>query len=61
MMNNRDFATGAALAGVLLLALPFLDFALGGEGAAAVRAVVGSCGLALLALWAALKGAKEGT
>ena len=59
-MNNRDYATGAALAGALLLALPFLDLVLGGEGAAALRAVVGSCGLGLLALWAALKGVKEG-
>jgi hypothetical protein len=61
MMNKRDYATGAGLAGALLVALPFLDFALGGESAAAVRAVVGSCGLALLARWAALKAAKEGT
>ena len=36
MMNKRDYATGAALAGALLVALPFLDFVLGGEGAAAV-------------------------
>ena len=59
MMNKRDYATGAALAGALLVALPFLDFASGGEGAAALRAVVGTCGLGLLALWAALKDAKE--
>lgn len=61
MMNKRDYATGAALAGALLIALPFLDFALGGEGAAALRAVVGTSGLGLLAVWAVLKNAKEGT
>ena len=55
MMNKRDYATGAALAGALLVALPFLDFALGGEGAAALRAVVATCGLGLLAVWAVLK------
>jgi hypothetical protein len=61
MMNKRDYATGAVLAGALLVALPLLDFALGGESAAAVRAVVGTCGLGLLALWAGLKAVKEGT
>jgi hypothetical protein len=56
---NRDSAYGAALAGALLLALPFLDLLLGGDTAAIVRAVVGSCGLGLLALSAALRGGKE--
>jgi hypothetical protein len=60
-MRNRDHAIGAALAGALLLALPFLDLLLGGEGAAAVRAVVGSCGLGLLALAASLEAGKERT
>jgi hypothetical protein len=60
MTNNRDYATGAALAGALLVALPFLDLLLGGEGAAAVRAAVGSCGLALLAVSFALRTGKEG-
>jgi hypothetical protein len=60
-MNNRDFARGAALAGALLLALPFLDLLLGGEGAAAVRAVVGTCGLGLLALSATLNAGKGTT
>lgn len=60
-MRNRDFANGAALAGALLLAMPFLDLLLGGESAAAVRAVVGSCGLALLALSAAMGAGKEQT
>lgn len=60
-MNKRDYATGAAIAGTLLVALPFLDFALGGEGAAALRAVVATCGLGLLAVWAVLKETKEGT
>lgn len=58
-MMNRDSAHGAALAGALLLALPFLDLTLGGESAAIVRAMVGSCGLGLLALSIALRGAKE--
>jgi hypothetical protein len=52
-MRNRDLARGAAIAGALLVAMPFLDHVFGGEGPAAVRAVVGSCGLALLALSAA--------
>lgn len=59
-MNKPDYATGAALAGTLLVALPVLDLVLGGEGAAAVRAVVGSCGLALLAVYAARDVGKEG-
>jgi hypothetical protein len=58
-MRNRDFANGAALAGTLLVAMPFLDLLLGGEGAAAVRALVGSAGLALLALSATLNSGKE--
>ena len=52
---SRDAAYGAALAGALLLSLPFLDLLLGGEGAASVRAMVGSSGLGLLALSAALR------
>lgn len=52
---NSDSAYGAALAGALLLALPFVDLLLGGEGAASVRAVVGSIGLGLLALSLALR------
>jgi hypothetical protein len=59
MTNNRDYATGAALAGALLVALPVLDLLLGGEGAAAVRAFVGSSGLALLAVYAARRVGKE--
>ena len=55
---NRDFASGAALAGALLIAMPFLDLLVGGESALAVRAVIGTCGLGLLALAAALKPAK---
>jgi hypothetical protein len=58
-MNKRDYAIGAALAGTLLVALPVLDLVLGGEGAVAVRALVGSCGLALLAVYAALDAGKE--
>jgi hypothetical protein len=49
-MNKREYAIGAALAGTLLVALPALDLVVGGEGAAAVRALVASCGLALLAV-----------
>lgn len=56
---SRDSALGAALAGALLLALPFLDLGLGGEAAGIVRAVVGSCGLGLLALSAALRSGME--
>jgi hypothetical protein len=55
---NRDFASGAALAGALLVAMPFLDLLVGGESALAVRAVIGTCGLGLLALAAALKPVK---
>ena len=58
-MNKREYAIGAALAGTLLLALPVLDLVIGGEGAAAVRALVGSCGLALLAVYAARHVGKE--
>ena len=58
-MRKHDYATGAALAGTLLLALPVLDLVIGGEGAAAVRALVGSCGLALLAVYAARRVGKE--
>ena len=60
VMNKPDYAIGAALAGTLLIALPVLDLVLGGEGAAAVRAVVGSCGVALLAVYAARNVGKEG-
>ena len=56
-MKRPSYATGAALAGTLLVALPVLDLVLGGEGAAAVRALVASCGLALLAVYAAAKEA----
>ena len=56
-MNKPAYAAGAALAGTLLVALPVLDLVLGGEGAAAVRALVASCGLALLAVYAAAKEA----
>lgn len=59
-MNKPDYAIGAALAGSLLIALPVLDLVLGGEGAAAVRAVAGSCGVALLAVYAARNVGKEG-
>jgi hypothetical protein len=59
-MNKPDYAIGAALAGILLIALPVLDLVLGGEAAAAVRAVVGSCGVALLAVYAARNVGKEG-
>ena len=52
-MRKHDYATGAALAGTLLIALPVLDLVVGGESAAAVRAFVGTCGLALLAVYAA--------
>lgn len=58
-MNNHDYATGAALAGALLVSLPALDFILGGESAAAVRAFVGTAGLALLAVYAARHVGKE--
>jgi len=58
-MRKHDYATGAALAGTLLLALPVLDLVIGGEGAAAVRALVGSCGLALLAVYAARRVGRE--
>lgn len=59
-MNKPHYAIAAALAGTLLITLPVLDFVLGGEGAAAVRAAVGSCGLALLAVYAARDVGKEG-
>ena len=59
-MNKRDYAFGAALAGTLLVALPVLDLVLGGEGAAAVRALVGTTGLALLAVYAVRNVGKEG-
>jgi len=59
-MNKRDYAFGAALAGTLLVALPVLDLVLGGEGAAAVRALVGTTGLALLAVYAVRNSGKEG-
>jgi hypothetical protein len=58
-MNNSEYVTGAALAGALLIALPVLDLVLGGEAAAALRAFVGSCGLALLAVYAARRVGKE--
>jgi hypothetical protein len=58
-MRKHDYATGAALAGALLIALPVLDLVLGGEGAAAARALVGTCGLALLAVFAARGAGKE--
>lgn len=58
-MGNRHW--GAALAGALLLAMPFVDLLVGGESAAAVRAAVASCGLGLLALAAALGAGKERT
>jgi hypothetical protein len=57
-MRNRHLASGAALAGALLVAMPVLQVLLGGEGGAAVRAIVGACGLALLALSAGLRAAK---
>lgn len=59
MRRNREFALGAALAGSLLVAMPFLDLLVGGESAAAVRVLIGSCGLALLAVSAALHAGKE--
>jgi hypothetical protein len=58
-MNNHDYATGAALAGALLVCLPALDVVLGGESAVAVRAFVGTCGLGLLAVYAARHVGKE--
>jgi len=58
-MNNHDYATGAALAGALLVSLPVLDVVLGGESAVAVRAFVGICGLGLLAVYAARHVGKE--
>jgi hypothetical protein len=53
-MRNRHFASGAAVAGVLLCGIPILELFLGGSTATGVRAIVGSCGLALLALSAAI-------
>ena len=58
-MNKPDYAIGAALAGSLLVALPVLDLVVGGEGAAAVRALVASCGIGLLAVYAARDVGKE--
>ena len=58
-MNKHDYAIGAALAGALLVALPLLDLVLGGESAAALRAFVATCGLALLAVYAARDAGKE--
>lgn len=58
-MRKHDYATGAALAGALLVALPVLDVILGGESATAVRAFVATCGLALLAVYAAGRAGKE--
>jgi len=58
-MNNRDFARGAGLAGALLIAMPVLDLLLGGGGSAAVRAIVGACGIALLSLWTNARAEKE--
>jgi hypothetical protein len=56
---SPSYAMGAALAGSLLLSLPLLDLLLGGEGAAAVRTVVGFCGLGLLAIAAGVPARKE--
>lgn len=56
---SGSYAMGAALAGSLLLSLPLLDLLVGGEGAAAVRTVVGFCGLGLLAIAAGIPGGKE--
>ncbi len=50
MTDRRERASGAALAGALLAAMPLLDVVLGGGGGVAVRVVVGGCGIALLAL-----------
>ncbi len=47
-MKHHVVASGAVLAGTLLLAIPILELLLGGNGAAAVRLAVGSFGLALL-------------
>ena len=58
MKTNRDVVYGAALAGTLLMAMPFLDLLFGGEAAAATRAVIGSCGLGLLAVSAAASAGK---
>lgn len=54
MTADRERAIGAALAGALLAAIPLLELLLGGGGEAAVRAVMGGCGIALLALAAGL-------
>lgn len=58
-MKNREGASGAALAGALLLAMPFLDLFSGNAGSAFVSGFLGLCGLALVALSATLFSGKE--
>lgn len=45
-MSERD--GGAVFAGIVLVAMPLLDLLFGGEGAVAVRILVGACGLGLI-------------
>jgi hypothetical protein len=58
-MRNRDIAKGAALAGVLLLAVPILEFVLGGKGPTAARVLVGSFGVVFLFLSARINSGKD--
>ena len=58
-MKHHLVASGAVLAGTLLIAMPVLDLLLGGDGAAAVRVAVGSVGLALLIAASRLHDARK--
>ena len=58
-MRNRDLARGAALAGALLVAVPILEYVLGGKGPAAARVLVGSFGLVFLFLSTRLNAGKD--
>ena len=50
MTPDREVASGAALAGVVLVVLPLLDLLFGGRAAAPVHFAVVSFGLYLLAV-----------
>ena len=52
-MRNPDFARGAFIAGAVLFVAPALDLVLGAGAPDAVHAILGTFGLALLAISAA--------
>jgi hypothetical protein len=59
MSPDRNVASGAALAGIVLVVLPLLDLLVGGRAAAPVHATVAGFGLVLLAIAVARSAGKE--